>query len=322
MAVPKAEKVPAEIEKIQDLEEVLTNEEFDTVFNRPRFDPNAETRTISVSLSKGGVGKTTTAANLAHGLSLQGRKVLLVDTDRQGQCRLILGCNPLLGTAEFSNPRESDRFSLPDVVHLDRNRPLLHFLTGSESLDGWEETAGEISRKDMLNPFRRFEFISECFRQIEKNYDYIVFDTPPGIGLIGYNVLFYAKELMIPVYLSAMTEDSVKSFMDMYDRICRTREKLHDSPLKLKYFLPTFKDETLASRASFDALEKMVDAIRENGTELEHLREVRLLQPIPQTTRIKELPAFGKTIFETYPSSSGAQAYGMLIEEIIKDEQP
>ena len=321
MAMTATQRSSSPNGKKNDLETVLANEDFDRIINQPRFNPDVPTRTISISLSKGGVGKTTTAANLAHGLSLEERKVLLVDTDRQGQCRLILGCNPLLGTAEFTNPRESDRFALGDVVHFDGNRPLMHFLTGSEGLDGWEETAGDISRRDMLNPFRRFEFISECFKEVEKNYDYIIFDTPPGIGLIGYNVLFYAEELMIPVQLSAMTEDSVKRFMDMYERISQTREKLHSKPLKLKYFLPTFQDETLAARASYDALRKLVEVIQEKGADMPNLRDVKLLPPIPQTTRIRELPAFGKTIFETYPASAAAQAYGMLIEEIIRDEQ-
>ena len=320
MAVPQTKSLPLTGDKIN-LDQVLTNKEFDKKLNMPRFNSKAPTRIISVSLSKGGVGKTTTAAHLAHGLSLQNRKVLLVDTDRQNQCSLILGCSPVFGTSEFTNPRESDRFQFKDVVHIDDSRPLLHFLAGSDSLDAWEDIASDVARNDMLNPFRKFEFIREAFKSIEKNYDYIIFDTPPKIGVIGYNVLFYARELLIPVFLSAMTEDSVKKFLESYSKIVQMQERLNEKPLKLKYFLPTFEDSTRASRSSYAALENTVKIIKQQGAKTSYLKDVKLLSPIPQTTRIKELPSFGQTIFESSPASAGAQAYGILIEEIIKDEK-
>jgi chromosome partitioning protein len=305
------------------LKDILINPNFDVIYNAPRFNPNVKTRKITISLSKGGVGKTTTSANLAHGLSLEGRKVLLVDTDRQDQIKLILGYDPLLGTYDFTHPDEEKRKELSEVIYLDEKRPLLHFLAGSPSIDYWETKAKELSETPRfeLNPFIKYEHVMNAFREIEDNYDYIIFDTAPGIGLMANNVLFYAEELLIPSFLSKMSEDSVEQFLVRYDQIAVQRTRLGLPPLKLKYFLPTFKTNTVVSRIKFAELEELCRALREKPDQIEGLKEVRLLQPIPFNTKLTQLPDFGKTIFEHAPFSLGGQAYGMLVEEIIKDEQ-
>ncbi|HRH41208.1 MAG TPA: ParA family protein [Pyrinomonadaceae bacterium] len=302
------------------LRNVLTNISFDEMLNAKRFNPKKKTRVIAICLSKGGVGKTTSAANLAHGLARSGRKVLLIDTDRQAQTRLILGCQPLLGTYDFTHPEKDKRHSFEDCVHIDKERPLLHFLSGSESLDYWERKAELLAAEEELNPFIKYEHIRNAFSEIEDRYDYLIFDTPPGIGLIGHNVLFYATELLIPTFLSRMSEDSVEKFLDKYSKISDQRKRLNLGTLYLKYFLPTFKTNTTVSKNKFEELQEMCETIRETANQREGLKKVRLMTPIPMNTKLNELPDFGQTIFEHAPLSSGAQTYGMLVEEILKDE--
>lgn len=270
--------------------------------------------------NKGGVGKTTTAANLAHGLTKKGRKVLLVDTDRQAQTKLILGCDPQSGTYDFTHPEVEKRRKFEDCVFIDEKRPLLHFLTGSESLDYWERKAELLAAEEELNPFIKYEHIKNAFSEIENQYDYLIFDTPPGIGLIGHNVLFYATELLIPTFLSRMSEDSVEKFLDKYAKISDQRKRLNLGMLELRYFLPTFKTNTTVSKIKYEELEEMCATIRNTKNQREGLKKVRLLAPIPLNTKLNELPDFGETIFEHAPLSSGAQTYGLLVEEIIKDE--
>lgn len=302
------------------LSEGQKNKQCKNLLNTKRFNPKKKPRKIAICLSKGGVGKTTTAANLAHGLAQQGRKVLLIDTDRQAQTKLILGCEPLLGTYDFTHPEKEKRRGFEECVYVDPQRPLLHFLSGNESLDYWERKAELLAAEDELNPFIKYEHIKNAFSEIENLYDYLIFDTPPGIGLIGHNVLFYASELLIPTFLSRMSEDSVEKFLDKYAKISDQRKRLNLGILHLRYFLPTFKTNTTVSRIKYEELQEMCQTLRETKNQREGLKKVKLLTPIPLNTKLNELPDFGETIFEHAPLSSGAQTYGMLVEEIIKDE--
>lgn len=293
---------------------------FEKLLKTKRYNSKKKPRKIAICLTKGGVGKTTTAANLAHGLTKKGRKVLLVDTDRQAQTKLILGCDPPLGTYDLTHPEVEKRRKFEDCVFIDVKRPLLHFLTGSESLDYWERKAELLAAEEDLNPFIKYEHIKNAFSEIENQYDYVIFDTPPGIGLIGHNVLFYATELLIPTFLSRMSEDSVEKFLDKYAKISDQRKRLSLGTLELRYFLPTFKTNTTVSKIKYEELEEMCATIRNTKNQREGLKKVRLLAPIPLNTKLNELPDFGETIFEHAPLSSGAQTYGLLVEEIIKDE--
>ena len=306
--------------KSKSFEELLPNESFDRNLNAPRFNPNVPTRKIAVSLSKGGVGKTTTAANLAHGLALHGRKVLIVDTDFQSHIRLILGYDQILGVSEFTNPREDQQFEFSEVVHIDEKRPLLHFLCGSPSLEGWDELASTEAAKDGLNIMAKWEFISKRFSAIESNYDYIIFDTPPGIGIIGYNVLFYADELLVPMFLSILSEDSLIRFIKNFQKINQSRMRINNKGIELRYFLPTFADNSLGSKYTYESIKKTVEKIKEVSND-EYTQKLKVLTPIPVNARLRELGNYGQSIFERSPRSYGGQAYGLLVEEILKDEQ-
>lgn len=122
------------------------------------------TRLIGVSLSKGGVGKTTTSVNLAAGLALAGFKVLLVDTDTQGQDSFMLGLKPKAGLTELVTQELEPEEAIVQA------RDKLWLLAGGKSLAGLKRI---IDRKD----FGGERTLAETLRPIEKNYDYIIIDT-------------------------------------------------------------------------------------------------------------------------------------------------
>lgn len=303
------------------LKDLLSNDDFDKMYHLPRKNPKKETRKIVIALAKGGVGKTTTASNLAHGLTLEGYKVLLVDTDRQGQLKNILGVNPLLGTYEFTNPDLSKRKPLEEVVDIQEKRPLLHFLGSSDTIDYWERKANELSQteENELNPFFKYEIFIESFARIEKNYDFIIFDTSPQLGLIANNVMFYANEILAPYFLSPMTEDSLEKFLKRHIQIVTQRKKMKMSSLKFSYILPTFRDNTLEAKDQYQELVTLCEYLRTQPDQMEELKYIRVIPPIPTNVKIKQLAGVGKTIFEHAPTSAGGQAYGILVEEVLKD---
>ena len=148
-------------------------------------------RKIAVTLSKGGVGKTTTAVNLAAGLALAGFKVLLVDTDTQGQSSFMLGVKPKAGLTEFVN----DELSLDETMIQVRDR--LWLLAGGKSLAGLKRV---IDRKDFGGEMT----LNEKLSTIDKQFDYVIIDTSPGWDPLIVNVLFYAEEVLTPVSLEVL----------------------------------------------------------------------------------------------------------------------
>lgn len=246
---------------------------------------NAEPRKIAVTLSKGGVGKTTTAVNLAAGLALAGFKVLLVDTDTQGQSSFMLGVKPKAGLTEFVN----DELSLDETMIQVRER--LWLLAGGRSLAGLKRV---IDRKDFGGEMTLREKLST----IDKKFDYVIIDTSPGWDPLIVNVLFYAKEVLTPVSLEVMTLQGLVEFLKSMSSIQK-----YNKDVALKYILPTFHDQRVK---------------KSNGilAKLEELYGNHVCTPIRYNVRVSEAPAYGQTIYEFAPGSPGAQDYRELIRKV------
>ena len=246
-------------------------------------------RKIAVSLSKGGVGKTTTAVNLAVGLAMTNNKVLLVDTDTQGQASYMLGVEPKAGLTELATKELEAHEAVFEV------REKLSLLAGGKSLGGLKRL---ISRKDFGGELT----IREALAPLEDQFDYIIFDSSPGWDVLTVNVLFCAEELLIPVSLEVMTLQGLTEFLKSVGTIQKHREGL-----EVKYVLPTFVDKRV--KKSFTILKK-----------LEDLYGQRLCTPIRINVRISEAPAYGKTIYEFSPGSHGAEDYRDLIRKVADDD--
>jgi len=247
-------------------------------------------RKISVSLSKGGVGKTTTAVNLAVGLSLAGFKVLLVDTDTQGQSSYMLGVNPKAGLTELVTGELSPEETMVQV------REKLWLLAGGKSLAGVKRLIG---RKDFGGELT----LSETLTGPAQQFDYVIVDTSPGWDPLTVNILFYVTEILTPVSLEVMSIQGLVEFLKSIASIQKYRPQL-----ALKYILPTFLD--MRVKKSVGILEKLQELYGNN-----------VCTPIRYSVRLSEAPAYGQSIYEFAPGSPGSSDYRELVRKVANNNK-
>jgi chromosome partitioning protein len=245
-------------------------------------------RKIAVALSKGGVGKTTTAINLAAGLARAGQQVLLVDMDTQGQVAKALGLRPAAGVAEMVMEDLS-----PEQVLVEA-REGVWLLAGGRALAGLKRV---ISRKD----FGGERTLAEALAVLEGRFDLALVDTAPAWDTLTVNALFYADQVLIPVSLEVMALQGLIEFVRSLEPI----QKYH-SGLELRYIVPTFMD-------------RRVKKSEEILGQLQSYYAGLVCEPVRYNVRLSEAPGYGQTIFEYAPNSPGAQDYQQLTERILRD---
>ena len=246
-------------------------------------------RRIAIALSKGGVGKTTTAVNLAAGLAQRGRRVLIVDADTQGQSARMLGVQGAYSLADVAAGDVAASAALVEA------RPGLWLLPGGRALAGLKRV---IDRKE----FGGERTVREALAPLDEHFDYAVIDTAPGWDALAVNALFYAEEVLAPVSLEVL---ALQGLIDFTQNI-RSLQQYHER-LRLHYVLPTF----------FDRRVRKSDEIHR---QLQTHFGAQLCTPIRYNVRLSEAPGFGQTIYEYAAGSPGADDYQQLTNKVLQDE--
>ena len=252
-------------------------------------------RQIAVAMAKGGVGKTTTAVNLAHGLSRQGATVVLVDCDTQSQAAVFLGVRPPYGLYEFVTGEDPSGRPVSKTEALYQARTNLWLLAGGMPLVELKHRLGEQPR-DI-----RQTALSRALVPKDDSVDYLIFDCAPGWDILSVNVLMAAKEVLCPVALQGPALEGLKTFFDYL----LSAQKLNAS-LRLKYILPTMFDRR--TRHSLAMLAK-----------LEKRFKRQLCEPVRYNSSLSEAALAGRSIFEYRSGSTGAAGYQKLVWRIMED---
>jgi len=247
-----------------------------------------EMRKIAVTITKGGVGKTTTAVNLAAGLAIAGKRVLLIDTDTQGQAAICLGVDPLHNLADVMMG------GVPIEQATIEARPNLFLLAGGQNL---AQLKTHITLKDM----RREYALADALQGFDNNFDFVIIDSGPGYDILSINILVYAGEILAPVNTEVLSVQSLGQFIQ---NVKDVRSNGHD--VKIKYIVPTFYDKRV----------KKTDEVVE--TLIAHFGDL-VCDPIRYNVKLSEAPAFKQTIFEFDQYAPGAFDYVKLVKRIISN---
>ena len=246
----------------------------------------------TINNRKGGVGKTTTAVNLAEGLARRGHPTLLIDLDSQASATISLGID-----------RESNHPGTPELLFdnipvqqtiQETGRDQFHIISGGDRLaDADLLLADELGREKKLK--KRLKFARD-------EYQFIIIDTPPSLGLLSINALVAADNYLVPVSPTYLAMEAIVHILESVDRV---REGL-EVDVPLLGILLTMCDYRNS------ATKEAIQQIRE------HFGNDVLDTEIRINTRLNEAQSYGESIFEYDPTSTGAKYYEAMVEEFLQ----
>jgi chromosome partitioning protein len=252
-------------------------------------------KVISIANQKGGVGKTTTTINLSASLAASELKVLLIDSDPQGNATTGLGIekgmerktlyNVLIGETPINDAIVATAFEGLSILPSDQNLVAANL--------------------DLVDLDYREQRLRRSLATLKEAFDYILIDCPPALDLLTLNALVASDSVLVPIQCEFFALEGISQLMDTIERV----KESFDQPLQLEGVLLTmYDDRTNLTRQVESDLREFF------GEQVFHT-------VIPRSIRLAEAPSFGKPILAYEPRSRGAESYIQLAKEVLSHEQ-
>jgi chromosome partitioning protein len=260
-----------------------------------------QTTIITIANQKGGVGKTTTAVNLAAALAKHGLEILVIDTDPQGNASTALNIDHRVGTPDvYSVLVEEIDFSevVKPVAEIENLycAPATIDLAGAE-IELVSLVAREYRLQRALNKY--LDFHKEKYKKV---IDYVFIDCPPSLGLLTLNALVAAKEVLIPIQTEYYALEGLGQLMNNVNLV---KKQLNPDLEVATIVLTMFDSRTNLSQQVAEEVRK-------------HFGDIVITTEIPRAVRVSEAPSFQQTVITYDPGSPGAQAYVKVAKEFAQ----
>ena len=249
---------------------------------------------IAVINQKGGVGKTTTTVNLGAALARLGRKVLLLDLDPQANMTVHVDKRPDLESDTLTNLLVDGK-QLDDLIQ-ETGQPNLFVVPSDTSLAGVEQVlANRIGRETILR--QALDQAKSC-----EDFDFVLFDCPPSLGVLSANALVAASHVVIPMQAEYLSLQGMAKLLEVIDLV----QGQLNSTLEIACVLPCILD----SRTDLSA-----EVLHEIES---HFGNLLTRTRIRNNVKLAEAPSFGRSIFEHAPDSNGAKDYAAFADEFLR----
>jgi chromosome partitioning protein len=268
-----------------------------TAHGRLRRPPNC--RLFTIANQKGGVGKTTTAVNLAAALAVQGLKTLVIDLDPQGNASTALGITERRSGTPSSYDVLIGEIRLREALRRSPHSERLFCVPATIDLAGAEiELVSMVARENRLRT---------ALADLDSfDFDYVFIDCPPSLGLLTINALVAAPEVMIPIQCEYYALEGVSQLMNNIEMV-----KAHLNP---------HLEVTTVILTMYDGRTKLADQVAEEVRRYFGSKVLRTV--IPRSVKVSEAPGYSMTIIEYDPGSRGAMSYLDASRELAERDQP